>query len=121
MFVLSVAFGGAIKDGSLAAYSNGTNVVVRWVSEEEAGVKGYVIERKAGMEGPFALLTNPPIAPTGNGSSYEFEDNSAFRVTDNIYQYRITAIGTGAVYYVSVNHSVSGVRRTWGSIKAMFR
>jgi len=117
----SAAFGGAIKDGTLSAYSNGTNIIVRWVSENEAGVRGYAIERKAGMDGPFITLTVEPLFCKGNNEAYEFIDQSAFRTTDNLYQYKITALGTGAVYYVTVNHSVSSVRRTWGSIKAMFR
>jgi hypothetical protein len=115
------AYAGGIRDGSLSAFSNGTNILVRWVSEDESGISGYVVERKAGTDGPFIRLTEPAILPRGNGSSYEFVDNSAFRTTDNFYQYRITAVGVNAVYYVSVNHSVSSVRRTWGSIKAMFR
>jgi len=117
----STAFSGAIKDGTLSAYSNGTNIIVRWVSENENGVRGYAIERKAGMDGPFIMLTIEPLACKGNNEAYEFLDQSAFRTTDNLYQYKITAVGTGAVYYVTVNHSVSSVRRTWGSIKAMFR
>jgi len=115
------AFAGGIRDGSLSAYSNGTNIIVRWVSDDEAGVSGYTIERKAGTSSTFIRLTDPALTPKGSGSAYEFVDNSAFRTTDNFYQYRITAQGVNAVYYVSVNHSVSSVRRTWGSIKAMFR
>jgi hypothetical protein len=118
---LSIAVAGGIKDGSLSAYSNGTNIVVRWISESEIDVRGYMVERRAGTDGPFIILTSPYLTAKGDGSSYEFVDNAAYRVTDNIYQYRITAVGNNATYYVIVNHYVSGVRRTWGSIKAMFR
>jgi hypothetical protein len=118
----SVALAGGIRDGSLTAYSNGSTITVRWVSEDETNTTGYVIERKSGNDGAFIRLTDVSIAPKGSGASYEFVDNTAFRTTDNFYQYRITAVGSGAEpYYVSVNHNVSGVRRTWGSIKAMFR
>lgn len=121
----SIALAGGIKDGSLSAYSNGTNIVVRWSSESEIDVVGYRVERRAGPEGSaFILLTSPQIAPRGDGAFYEFLDNAAYRVMDNIYVYRITAVIPGnrsASYYVTVNHRVSSVRRTWGSIKAMFR
>lgn len=119
--LLSIGQAGVIRDGSLSAFSNGTGIVVRWVSDDEADVQGYIIERKAGTDGPFVRLTFPSLACKGSGSSYEYVDNSAFRVDDNIYQYRITAVGNGAAFYVTVNHRVSSVRRTWGSIKAMFR
>ena len=117
----SAGLAGGIKDGSLSAYSNGTSIVVRWISDDETSVYGYMVERKAGMDGAFVPLTNPPLPVKGNGALYEYRDDSAFRVTDSFYQYRITALGINAVYYVSVQHSVSSVRRTWGSIKAMFR
>ncbi len=124
LFLLSatVALSGGIRDGSLSAYSNGTTITLRWVSEDETNTTGYVIERKSGVDGAFIRLTDSPISPKGNGASYEFVDNTAFRTTGSFYQYRITAAGSGLdAYYVSVNHQVNGVRRTWGSIKAMFR
>jgi hypothetical protein len=117
----SVAFAGGGIHG-LAATSVSGKIIVTWTSDDESGVSGYQIERKAGVDGVFISLTEPPLRPTGSGSSYSFEDNTAFRSTGTFYQYRVTAVGTGNVFYVSVSHeSVSGVRRTWGSIKAMFR
>ncbi len=118
---VSVAIAGGIKDGTLSAYSNGTNIVVRWMSETELEIRGFQVERRAGVDGPFVLLTSPYIPAKGDGTTYEFVDNAAYRVNDNLYQYRITAVGNGSTYYVTVNHRVSSVRRTWGSIKAMFR
>lgn len=119
---VSAALAGGIKDGSLSAYSNGTTILVRWISDDENDVRGFMVERRAGTDDrPFVQLTNPYLPCKGSGSSYEFVDNAAFRVTDNLYQYRITAVGNGSTYYVTVNHRVSSVRRTWGSIKAMFR
>ena len=118
---VSLAFTGGIKDGSLSAFSNGSGIVVRWISDDEQDVRGYKIERRAGPDGVFMQLTDPYIACKGSGSAYEFVDNTAFRVTDNLYQYRVTTIGNGNTYYVTVTHNISSVRRTWGSIKAMFR
>jgi hypothetical protein len=119
---VAVSFGGPVKDNSLSASSNGTNILVRWLSDDESGVLYYELERKAGS-GQFVWLSR--IAPTGNNSSYSYTDESAFRVTDNIYQYRIKVVfssGTSVTYGpIAVSHNVSGVRRTWGSIKAMFR
>jgi hypothetical protein len=122
----SVALAGVIRDGSLVAKSNGSDIVVRWTSDSERGVIGYRIERRAGAEGsPFVLLTLPEISPRGDGVFYEFIDNAVFRTMGNAYVYRVTAItsdNSTASYTVTVVHDgVSSVRRTWGSIKAMFR
>lgn len=126
ILLLSTAvLGSVIRDGSLTANSNGADITIRWVSEDETGVLRYVLERKAGasQSGEFMLLDEVQLK--GNNSSYEYVDNSAFRATESIYQYRIKVLfGNGtSVYYgpITVRHSVNGVRRTWGSIKAMFR
>lgn len=112
--------GGGIH--GLAATSVGGKIVVTWTSDDESGVSGYLIERKAGVDGQWITLTDPLMRPLGSGTNYTFEDNTAFKTSGTFYQYKITAVGTGNVFYVSVSHeSVSGVRRTWGSIKAMFR
>lgn len=122
--IVAVVYAGAIKDGSLSAISNGTNITIRWVSEDEGGVARYEIERKAGVNGQFLLLVPMPLR--GNNSPYEYVDDSAFRLSESIYQYQIKVVygnGSAPVFYgpITVRHDVSSVRRTWGSIKAMFR
>jgi len=119
----AVAVDAAVIKGTPSAFSNGTNILVRWLSDDETGVTGYEIARKAGSSGPFVILT-PSLQLKGSNSSYEFVDETAFRASDSFYQYRITPLlsnGKADAYYVVVTHSVSSVRRTWGSIKAMFR
>ena len=117
-----VSYAGPVKDNSLAASSNGTNIFISWLSDDESGVLYYELERKAGS-GQFVALSR--ITPMGNNASYNYTDDSAFRVTDNLYQYRVRAVfsnGASVTYGpIAVSHSVSSVRRTWGSIKAMFR
>jgi hypothetical protein len=125
VFLCTIAFSGVIRDGSLTASSNGTDITIRWVSEDETGVMRYELERKAGagQTGQFMLLDQ--IQLKGNNSSYEYVDNSAFRAMQSVYQYRVKVLFTNgtSVYYgpITVAHSVNSVRRTWGSIKAMFR
>jgi hypothetical protein len=131
LFVLGAAFllismilhAGPVKDGSLSAHSDGVRIYVRWISEDESGVARFEVERKAGLNGQFILLAQ--VAPRGNNSPYEYVDDSPFRVTESIYQYRVKVVmASGEVMYfgpVTVPHNPSTVRRTWGSIKAMFR
>jgi hypothetical protein len=116
-------FAGQIRDGSLSASSNGEVILVRWLSDDETGVVSYEIERRSGVSGQFFLLTT--IAPRGNNQPYEYVDHSAFNIMESIYQYQVKVVlASGSpVYYgpITVRHYVSNVRRTWGSIKAMFR
>lgn len=121
--VSSVALSGVIRDGSFTASSNGSDITLRWVSEDENGALRFEIERKAGLNGQFIFLAQLPLR--GNNSSYVYVDDSAFRTSESLYQYRIKVVLTSgaSVYFgpITVTHSVNSVRRTWGSIKAMFR
>jgi hypothetical protein len=123
----SVAFGEVIQANSLRAQDDGNGVSLHWTSQDETAVVGYMIERKAGSSGSFIPLVSQPMQSRGNNQNYTYEDETAFKTTGNFYQYRITPVNgsgqpVGSSYYVSVNRNgVSSVRRTWGSIKAMFR
>jgi hypothetical protein len=119
-----------IKDQSLRAKSDGTNVVVQWQTSLEQNVRSFVIERSTGGEGSFSQIGT--IAPQGANSYYEFIDHSAFKNqipandnTNSFFEYRVKIVDTnGTVAYsntVTVTHNVSSVKRTWGSLKAMFR
>ena len=61
----------------------------------------------------------------GSNQPYDFVDESAFRTYATYYKYRITALYANGArsdpFETGVPHTVSSVRRTWGSIKAMFR
>ena len=121
--VSSVVIAEVIKSGSLKANSDGANVVVEWVTEDEANVARFEIERRIGTDGNFVLIAS---LDSRGPSTYQFVDYSAFKKTTTVYQYRIKIVfvdNTSAMYVgpVTVTHTVSGVRRTWGSIKAMFR
>ncbi len=123
LLVISAGIADVIRQGTLQATSDGVAVTIRWVSEDETAVAIYEIERRGGTEGEFSTIGT--IVPRGP-SLYEFVDNSAFMKTGSLYQYRIRiSFSDGrAPYYtnpLTISHTVSGVRRTWGSIKAMFR
>jgi hypothetical protein len=121
-------FGGAtFKDGSLQGHSDGSNVYVQWGTSAESSVRTFSVERRAGTSGDFMEIGALPAR--GGNSDYEYIDRSAFKTespTATLYQYRVNAVDsdgktveTSAI--VTVSHNVSSVKRTWGSLKAMFR
>ena len=88
LFLLSITvFAGAIKEGSLRGTSDNNNITLAWASEDESGVQKFVIERKAGTNGSFMLLAE--VQPKGSNSSYQYVDETAFRVTGSIYYYQV--------------------------------
>lgn len=122
----AVSSADVIKSGSIQAFSDGVNITLRWVTENESNVIAFEILRSTSYNGGFTLIAT--VDPKGP-SLYELVDKSAFRRTTTVYYYRIRVkLSNGESYFpalnespISVNHNVSGVRRTWGSIKAMFR
>jgi hypothetical protein len=126
LFLCGYVFADVIKSGSVQASSDGNNVTIRWTTENESNVIGFEILRSTNYTGGFIAIAS--VEPKG-ASIYEFVDNSAFMRTTTIYYYRIKVkYSNGESYFpalneapVTVYHNVSGVRRTWGSIKAMFR
>jgi hypothetical protein len=118
----SLALAGAILNRFTAARNLSGDVIVGWGTGEETYVKQFEVQRVAGVQGEYMTLAI--VLPKGSNSSYEFVDKSAYKTSDAVYRYRIAIIGndgfTGYSQELTVS-GLSGVRRTWGSIKAMFR
>ena len=99
------------------------NIVLKWEVRNEVNLKNYTVERKT-ISGNF--LEVGVIQPK-NESSYEFSDETAYKISSgSIYIYRIKIVdNNGSVSYsneITVsNNGVSGIKKTWGSIKALFR
>jgi hypothetical protein len=121
--LFTAALAAIIRADSFQVTSDGDNIVVRWITDDETNVSRFDIERRTGTDGNFTSIAT--VNPKGP-SLYEYTDYSPFHKTVTLYQYRIKVSfvdGSTPLYVgpVTVSHTVSGVRRTWGSIKAMFR
>jgi len=113
----------------MTAKSDGKVITIEWRPSIEKGVRSYELERSSTGDG-FRSIAN--IEPKGAQTTYRFVDENALmkggnneRILGKMYSYRIKVIAfDNSVSYsniVSVSHSVSGIRRTWGMIKEMFR
>jgi hypothetical protein len=105
------------------ARSETDNVRLEWQTSEETNLQKFVIERKT-PQGSFTEVAS--VAPKGNNSNYIFTDQNAYKTNDMVFVYRLKIVDNNdQVTYsadVTVTHSISSVaKRTWGSIKAMFR
>lgn len=121
--VFALTFAVVIKDKPVA-YSSGGDIVLRWSTVDETGVQRFDILRRAGTTGDFAVIGSIDQLK-GNNSTYEYIDRSVFKISSGIYQYKILIINGQApppeTDVVTVSHVSSAAKRTWGSIKAMFR
>lgn len=104
------------------ATAQGDGVYLEWRSGSEQGVSGYGVERSFDGE---TFLTIGTVEPRGDNSLYRFTDSNLFKgeVRTIYYRVRIDFRNQHREWSetLRVNLSVSSVRRTWGSIKAMFR
>jgi hypothetical protein len=121
LLIASVYAGAFIQ--SITARSDGENIIVEWkTGEESSSLSKFIVERKTPNNGFVEIGT---VNPKGSNSFYTFVDNNIFKGNDYIFTYRLKIVDSNSqITYsseVSVSHSISGVKRTWGSIKAMFR
>jgi hypothetical protein len=131
-FVLSFSVSGQtqvpIKDGSLGAKQWGSCIKVTWISESENGINHYEVYRSTVKDGSFTDCVKDNIAPQGDNHSYSIDDNcELFKTESSMYYYKIKGVysddsgifsdAVGTVY----SSTSSTAKRTWGSIKAMFR
>lgn len=103
--------------------SENDNIKLEWQTGEETNLQSFVIERKS-VQSSFTEIAT--ISPKGDNSYYSYVDQNAYKATNNVYTYRLKIIDNNsqASYSneITVSHSISSIyKKTWGSIKAMFR
>ncbi len=110
-----------IPPNGVSATSRDGDVVIAWQTTSETNLKYFVVERKS-VNGDFIELS---IVYPRADHNYEYIDQSAYKTADAFYIYQIKIVcyneKDSFSNEVSVNHHVSSVKRTWGSIKALFR
>lgn len=115
---------------SFTARSDGKNVTLEWKTSIESNVSHFEIER-APVNGTFKYLDTEKA--NGYPSNYSYKDDNVFKkedgsdvaITSNNFLYRIKIVKKDYKYEYSNNvnvvHNISGIQKTWGMIKEMFR
>jgi len=100
-------------------------VVLEWATEVESGVSHFNIERSSDNIYWNYIGKKSASGNSTNKQYYSYNDNSVFKSNQNTFYYKLIVVyddGQTESYDViaSINGN-SGIRHTWGSIKAMFR
>jgi hypothetical protein len=115
---------------SFTARSESGAVKVEWRSTAEVSLDHYELER-AGDDQVFRTVA--VVDAKGSNQSYSYLDEEAFGKRDGsdgsiaktyfTYRLKMVSDDRSATYSntTGVSHSVSGIKRTWGMIKEMFR
>jgi len=101
---------------------DGNRAILQWSSVSEAGVLLYRVQRS--FDGTnFHDVAN--IDPRGDRQDYRYVDDDLFKGQMRTYYYRLEIVmSDGERFYspvVEVVFDSSNIKRTWGSIKALFR
>jgi len=126
LFVLSTVAFAAVTLQYFTARDNANGVLVEWKTGDEGGTSKFEIERSA--DRPDNFISIDEVTATGNNSYYSYQDNSVDIGNGRnsaLYFYRLKCVEPNGNYtytnHITVTHTVSGIRSTWGSIKAIFR
>jgi hypothetical protein len=99
-------------------------LVIRWLALEESQVRTYEIYR-ATPSSNHQFVRVSPMTPHGPNRPYEYRDTQVFKAGGDDVIYRLEGLMRSGERVTlaeqSVSYSPTAVRRTWGSIKAMFQ
>lgn len=105
------------------ARSDSDAILLEWKTGVEDNLSRFEIERSASEPNNFIHIGT--VSAIGNNSYYYYRDEVMLNSSAPLYYYRLKLIDNngGHVYSntITVTHIISGVRSTWGSIKAIFR
>jgi len=128
IIIILFAFSGMLIAGLTLQYftakTNSDGIFVEWKTADEGGTTRFEIERSAVNPDNFIFIKS--ISAAGSNSYYSYLDNTVNKMEANsIYYYRLKCIQPNGSYTysnsISVVHTISGIKNTWGSIKAIFR
>lgn len=100
------------------------DMVVTWESTTEEGVARYELQRRTRFSNnQFVVVAE--ASPHGTQTPYRIMDDQVYKMSSEQVDYRLEAVYENGIREELASQSVSytptTVRRTWGSIKAMFQ
>ena len=122
--VLTGIQSGTVQISYFRINEEGNNLVISWQAREEADVKEYELYRMTRLtNNQFVKIE--AIAPHGTDKAYLYRDDQVFKSANELVDYRLEVVYTDGVRELlardQVNYTSTAIRRTWGSIKAMFQ
>ncbi len=121
--VYVLAYAGFIVFSECSATPANNRVTISWVTKSESGVSRFLILRS--MDDKIFSEVGSTLA-RGTAGNYSFTDaNVIFKDTQTFF-YKIRAVKSNNTMVeesesLIVNPNISGIFRTWGAIKAIFR
>ena len=115
---------GTVQISYFRITEEGNDILVSWQAREESDVKEYELYRMTRLtNNQFVKIQSIP--PHGIDKAYLYRDDQVFKSTSELVDYRLEVVYLDGVREQlardQVNYTSTAIRRTWGSIKAMFQ
>jgi hypothetical protein len=117
-------FSGGVQIRFFKIDEEGSDLVVSWQTDQESEVREFELQRMTRFtNNQFVKIQS--IEPHGTSKPYIFRDDQIFKSSSEQVDYRLEVIYINGVREQlareQVNYTSTAIRRTWGSIKAMFQ
>lgn len=97
--------------------------VITWQAQVEDNVRMYELRRKTSYSEQFTPVTE--VTARGADVTYRYVDDEVYKAASEQVDYELVVTYTNGTQEMvtqrQVNYTPTAVRRTWGSIKAMFQ
>ena len=124
LVLTATSFGYGVKLEYFQIVPEGRDFVVKWQMETEDEVREYELTRRTPYSNQQFVKVEGLVAH-GTGVPYEFRDDQVYKSAADQLDYRLEVVYQNGLREVvltqSVNYTSTAIRRTWGSIKAMFQ
>lgn len=126
LFAVVILAGASMTDVRLKYFTvdqEGSAMILSWETEVETDVRQYELFRRTSQGSEFRLITTQ--APQGIDQAYRYRDSQMYRSAASMVDYRLEVVFNSGLRQQlgerKVNYTSTAARRSWGSIKAMFR
>ncbi len=126
LFIFSTLYAGTRVTEFHGRRTENNTVILQWATEEETDLAKFIVQRSSDSVNWLKIGEIKSSSPSSSTrKEYEFIDNRIYKgYSANIYYMLVMVDTRGQQSQHPVIVSItgtSGIRHTWGSIKAMFR
>ncbi len=125
LFIVAVVYAGSATIYNFNISQDNDNADLSWTANGETSTMQFIVERKTSQT-DFVNIATVPVNST---HTYQYQDRSIYKTTGISYSYQILLVDIDNQSYIVcssnekllIPNGISGIKSTWGSIKAMFR
>lgn len=101
------------------------NLIISWETLQEESVREYTLYRRTSYTNNQFVAIQKVFTAHGTGKLYRYVDDQVYKSALDKVDYQIEVVYANGLRQVlstqSINYTSTALRRTWGSLKAMFQ